>query len=201
LSLVTDAADMLISSLDAHRALLVDMTEMSGVMAKACYARFQATEDPEVRDKAIAAFDICGRNVRLSILAEVRLVTAASAAVFAAVDPWRASPPRQRAEADRDRDRYLDRERESDRERDGHPMTALGRAEALEKTLARNPDLDPDGRYTAQVIDIKARLKGETPPPPEPPNTPPDPPPAVRHAPANRAERRRMERRMRRASG
>ena len=196
---MTDAADILTSSLGAHRALLVDMTEMSGVMAKACYARFQATEDPEARDRAIAAFDICGRNVRLSILAEVRLVNAA--AVFAAVETRRASAPRQRTEADRDRDRYLDRERESDRERDGHPMTPLGRAEALEKTLARHPDLDPDGRYTAQVIDIKARLKGETPPPPEPPHTPPDPPPATRNAPANRAERRRLERRMRRASG
>jgi hypothetical protein len=196
---VTDAADILTSSLGAHRALLVDMTEMSGVMAKACYARFQATEDPEARDRAIAAFDICGRNVRLSILAEVRLVNAA--AVFAAVETRRASAPRQRTEADRDRDRYLDRERESYRERDGHPMTALGRAEALEKTLARNPDLDPDGRYTAQVIDIKARLKGETPQPPEPPHTPPDPPPGARPAPANRAERRRLERRMRRASG
>jgi hypothetical protein len=196
---VTDAADILTSSLDAHRALLVDMTEMSGVMAKACYARFQATEDPEARDRAIAAFDICGRNVRLSILAEVRLVNAA--AVFAAVETRRASAPRQRTEADRDRDRYLDRERESDRERDGHPMTPLGRAEALERTLARNPDLDPDGRYTAQVIDIKARLKGETPQPPEPPHTPPDPTPGARPAPANRAERRRLERRMRRASG
>ena len=198
---VTDAADILTSSLGAHRALLVDMTEMSGVMAKACYARFQATEDPEARDRAIAAFDICGRNVRLSILAEVRLVNAAAAAVFAAVETRRASASRQRTEADRDRDRYLDRERESYRERDGHPMTALGRAEALDRTLARTPDLDPDGRYTAQVIDIKARLRGEAPPPPEPPNTPPDPPPGARPAPANRAERRRLERRMRRASG
>jgi hypothetical protein len=128
-------------------------------------------------------------------------VNAAAAAVFAAVETRRASAPRQRTEADRDRDRYLDRERESYRERDGHPMTALGRAEALERTLARNPDLDPDGRYTAQVIDIKARLKGETPQPPEPPHTPPDPPPGARPAPANRAERRRLERRMRRASG
>jgi hypothetical protein len=188
--------------IQAQKALLSGMAEMAGDMAKDCHARFKAAgSDNEAKDKAIAAFDICGRNVRLSILAEVRLFTAVSTAVFNAVaNDQRGRRVRSQAarERDRDRDRYLDRERESDRdrERDGFPMTAMGRAEALEKTIAKNPDLDPEGRYSATIIDIKARLNGEIPPPPEP-----DPAPTLPYAPANRAERRRLERRQRRASG
>lgn len=190
---MSDGADI-----QAQKALLSGMAEMAGDMAKDCHARFKAAgSDNEAKDKAIAAFDICGRNVRLSILAEVRLFTAVSTAVFKSVANDQRGP-RVRSQADRDRDRYLDRERESDRdrERDGFPMTAMGRAEALEKAIVRNPDLDPDGRYSAQIIDIKARLNGEMPPPPEP-----DPAPTLQYAPANRAERRRLERRQRRASG
>ncbi len=182
----------------AQQVLLSRMAAAAGDMAEDCYARFKAAgEDNDAKDRAIAAFDICGRNLRLSILAETRLITAVTTAVFKAVANDQFSP-RFRTEADRDRDRDLDRERESDRdrERDGFPLTAMGRAEALEKAIARNPDLDPDGRYSAEIIDIKARLQGENPPPPEP-----QPPPAFHHPPANRAERRRLERRMRRASG
>jgi hypothetical protein len=193
---VTDDADILAHA-EAHRPLLAGLAEMAGVMAKDCFERFKAAEDSDAKDKAITAFDICGRNVRLSILAEVKLVTATGAAIFKAVANDH-RPPRLRTEADRDRDRYTDRERESDRdrERDGFPLTAMGRAQALEKAIATTPDLDPDGRYSAKIIDIKARLNGEPPSPPEP-----DPPPTFHHPPANRAERRRLERRLRRASG
>jgi hypothetical protein len=191
-SAVTHETDIL-----ARKPMLAGLAEMASAMARDCYARFQAAgSDNDAKDRAIAAFDICGRNVRLSIMAEVKLVTSAAAPVFAAAGSYR--PARLRTDEDRERDRMRDREtdRERERETDGHPLTPLGRAEALEKAIARNPDLDPDGRYTAQVIDIKARLQGETLPPPEP-----DPPPAVHQPPANRAERRRLERRMRRASG
>lgn len=179
----------------AQKALLSGLAEMAGDMARDCHVRFKAAgSDNEAKDKAIAAFDICGRNVRLSILAEVRLFTAVSTAVFKSV----ANDHRQRVrtEADRDRDRYLDRERESDRdrERDGFPLTAMGRAQALEKVIVRNPELDSDGRYSAKIIDIKARLSGDA--------LEPEPsPPAFHPPPINRAERRRQGRRQRRASG
>jgi hypothetical protein len=183
------------ADIKAQRARLSDITDMAGVMAKACFEIFQSAPDAETRLKAVTAFDICGRNVRLSILAETKLFAALSTAVFSAANESR--PSRVRTDADRFYDQMRDRERdrEHERDRDGFLLTPMGRAEALEKVLVRNPDLDPDGRYTAQVIDIKARLRGETPPPE------PDPPPAVRHPPANRAERRRLERRLRRASG
>lgn len=191
---MTDAADIL-----AQRRGLSALADMANAMAEACFERHEAASDPDARERAIAAFEICARSVRLSILCSVRLSAATRAAVSAANDQ---RPLAQHTDADRDRDRDLAPDREHDREReretDGHPMTALGRAEALEAALPRNPDLDPDGRFTAQIINIKARLQGAPPPEPSPPlSAYPDIPPGL----LNRADRRRLERRKRRASG
>ena len=93
-------------------------------------------------------------------------------------------------------------ERERERESDGHPATTLGRAEALEALLVRSPQLDPDGRATAEIIQIKAFLTDAPPEPPDPRSPePPQPrmgfdasPPAPSRS-LNRAERRQLKRR------
>jgi hypothetical protein len=181
---------------------LADLAEMSTDMAKACYARFNATDDKDARREAMADFETCARSTRLSILCGLRMSAARRDAIRAAADVALRPDVRLRTEADRERDRIYDRlrDRESDRETetDGHPMTALGRAQALEQALAGNPGLDPEGRYTARVIDIRSRLQGAEPEPPEPP----EPAPAFEAPlPLNRAQRRSLERRKRRASG
>ncbi len=181
---------------------LAELADMATSLAKACYARFNAAEDSEQRREAIADFETCARSTRLSILCSLRMSAARRDANRAAVETEARPAVRLRTDADRERDRAYDslRDRESDRETetDGHPMTALGRAQALEAVLSASPGLDPGGRYTARVIDIRSRLEGAGPPEPEPPEAA-----AAFEAPRslNRAQRRSLERRQRRASG
>ena len=191
---MSDAADIL-----AQRKGLSALADMAKTMARACFERHEAASDPEAKDRALAAFEICARSARLSILCSVRLSTAGAARFAAANDP-RPQGPRTDADRDGDRDRHREHDRERERDTDGHPMTALGRAEALHAALPRHPDLDPDGRVAARVIAIKARLQDAKPPAepsPSPPSSAQDHPPGA----LNRAERRWVERQRRRASG
>ena len=91
---------------------------------------------------------------------------------------------------------YPERERETETERDGFPMDPMGRVQALERIITRNPTLDPDHRVGAEIIQLKAFLTQPEPPTPVPP-TANTAPPAPLGRPLNRAERRRQ----RRASG
>lgn len=170
----------------------------------------------------VALFNDLGRSLRLTLSLELRLarplaVRAAQETRLAELRPERPEAPERpetfdRAEplerADNDhRPVRLEFERESETESDGHPDTPLGRAEALQELLTRGAHLDPDGRITAEVIQIKTFLTEGSPEPPggKPPgrgprSTPPSgsrtsgasDPPLGR--PLNRAERRRLRR-------
>lgn len=193
---MTPPADIL-----ALQHTLSNMADLAADMGREAHARYKSSEDPEARSRAVADFDVCARNVRLSALCYARLAQALRLGITeeAGLDRSSSSRPAKATDVPRYRDRDWEREKEREREydRDGHPLTAMGRAEALETAIARNPGLDPDGRYSARIIDIKARLNGETPEPPEP-----EPPSQTFHTPpTNRAERRRLEKRKRRASG
>ena len=179
-------------------------------------------ETAEGRDflTEVALFNDLGRSLRLTLSLEMRLASSTPLAVKAAAQegetrlptlrPERPEAPEgpERAETlarpePLDRSEWdhrpvrLEFERESETEGDGHPDTPLGRAEALEELLARGSHLDPDGRITAEIIQIKAFLTEGAPEPPRP--EPPRPhrgppsaadPPLAR--PLNRAERRRL---------
>ena len=93
-----------------------------------------------------------------------------------------------------DRREYPERERESETERDGFPMDPMGRVQALERIITRNPTLDPDHRVSAEIIQLKAFLTPPEPPTPLPPKSPAarPGPPATLGRPLNRTERRRQ---------
>lgn len=178
-----------------HRDALDRMVEMSRAMAEAAFARHEASEDPDVRDRAVAAFDICARNTRLSILAGVRLVTGSFEALRTEINLTRAATPTRVGAGSTRLAREREVEHEAERDRDGHPLTVRGRADALGAALAKAPELDPDGRFTAEITDIKTRIAEEA------PRSGKARPPPGAEPPLNRAQRRMLERRLRRASG
>lgn len=201
-----------------HSACLQRLAERTEAVLERAYVRVMAATGRDVLAET-AVFSDLGRALRLTLALEMRLanLTPATASVAARLRPDRldrldsaerpeeveqlegaellqdGERPARADQADR-----LQFERESERESDGHPATALGRAEALEALLVRSPQLDPDGRATAEIIQIKAFL---TDAPPEPPDSKsPEPPrgfggaPPALSRPLNRAERRRLKR-------
>lgn len=194
-----------------HSACLHRLADRTEAMLEVAFARAMAAEGRDVLAE-FALFSDLGRALRLTLALEMRLLTLKPAAAWksqaADVRPQRSEKDGQSEEAEQpeaaeqqeraDRPERPEIERERETERDRYPATALGRAEALAGLLTGNPQLDPDGRVTAEIIQIKAFLS-ETGPNPEPPRTqPPRPPHAASAAspglsrPLNRAERRRL---------
>lgn len=189
--------------------LLIDLAEMAGDLARQAYEAAKA--DKAAFATYVNSFLGLGRCVRLSILAEHRLrqglpeariaeaqITEKRVALEPYAEPLETEALEREEPADRPERIRFDTEREVETESDGFPMTPMGRAEALEAILARNPALDPEGRRSAQIIEIKSRLRPEPerPPPASPGSSDPPRRPAL-----NRAERRREAHRLRRASG
>lgn len=193
---------------------LIEWTE--AVMALSV-RRIEAAEGRDFLTE-VALFNDLGRSLRLTLGLELRLArplavkAGAQETRLPELRPERPEAPERpetlvRAEplerADNDhRPVRLEFERESETESDGHPDTPLGRAEALEALLTRSAHLDPDGRITAEVIQIKTFLTEGSPEPPG--RGPPSPPPSGSRTPGvadpplgrplNRAERRRLRR-------
>ena len=213
-----------------HSACLQRLAEWTEAVIALSVPRIEAAEGRDFLAE-VALFNDLGRSLRLTLGLELRLASLMPLSAKAAVQDARRADLRperlealerpeileapetlDRAEtlarADNDhRPRRLEFERESETESDGHPDTPLGRAEALEELLAKGSHLDPDGRITAEIIQIKAFLTEGSPEPPrgEPPGRgPPSPPPSTSGAPGasdpplgrplNRAERRRLRR-------
>ena len=205
-----------------HSALLQRLAERTEAVIALCVRRIEVAEGRDFLAE-VALFNDLGRSLRLTLSLEMRLANLTPLAVKAVaqdaglpdVRPERAEtlepletldgPERPEALARPDNDHRplrLEFERESETESDGHPDTPLGRAEALEELLAKGPHLDPDGRITAEIIQIKAFLSASDPPDPDPPNAPaPDgngsdalPQTPALGRPLNRAERRRLRR-------
>lgn len=193
-----------------HSACLQRLAERTEAVLERAYTRVMAATGREVLAEA-ALFNELGRALRLTLALEMRLasLTPATASAAAGLDrldrpdsaerPEEVEPLEDAKRPPRaDRAERLVFERESERESDGFPATPLGRAEALEALLVRRPQLDPDGRASAEIIQIKAFLEGAPPEPPDP--TPPEPPrgfeasPPACSRPLNRAERRRLKR-------
>ena len=202
-----------------HSACLQRLAERTEAVLERAYVRVMAATGRDVLAET-AVFSELGRALRLTLALEMRLATLAPATASAAAglrpdrldrldgaerpeeveqleEPQQeGARPARADQADR-----LVFEREVERESDGHPATALGRAEALEALLVRSPQLDPDGRTTAEIIQIKAFLTDAQPEPPDPRSPgPPEPPigfgasPPALSRPLNRAERRRLKR-------
>ena len=164
----------------------MQLTEMTSVLLERALARTEAAEGPAFFE-AVEAFNDLGRGVRLSIALDLRL------AAFARIA---AEPVRLRVESTEPSarpERGDPREREREVESDGFPMDPMGRVTALETLLIRTPDLDPGGKVSAEIIELKAFLEGSKPPEPRGPAAVPSTP-TTRHPnrPPNRAERRRQ---------
>lgn len=216
---------MLNADLDPrYSACLHRLAEWTQTVIALSMRRIEAAEGRDFLAE-VALFNDLGRSLRLTLGLKMRLASFTPVAVRAAALDGETRLPGQRPERPEALDRperaetllrldndhpavRLEFERESETEADGHPNTPLGRAEALEDLLARGSHLDPDGRITAEVIQIKAFLTESSPEPPgrgpPPPSPPPSPltagasapsasdPPLLR--PLNRAERRRLRR-------
>ena len=202
-----------------HSACLQRLAERTEAVLELAFARVMAAKGRDVLAET-ALFSDLGRALRLTLALEMRLanLTPVTASAAARLRPDRLdsaerpeeAEPLERGELLQDDERparadQADRlvfERERERESDGHPATTLGRAEALEALLVRSPQLDPDGRATAEIIQIKAFLTDAPPEPPDPRSPePPQPrmgfdasPPAPSRS-LNRAERRQLKRR------
>ena len=154
-----------------HSACLQRLAERTEAVLEGVFVRLMAAEGPDLVLQTEQFCDL-GRALRLTLALEMRLMTLKPAAQglvqsaevqAAGIQPVRTERLTPRPE----------RERES--ERDGYPSTVLGRADALQGFITRRPALDPDGRVSADIIQIKAFLS--EPPEPETPNpeTPPSP--------------------------
>ena len=191
------------SLISRHSACLQRLAERTEAVLEGVFVRLMAAEGQDLNLQTEQFCDL-GRALRLTLALEMRLMTLKPAVQgfvpFAEVPSHAIAP----VEIERLtlRSERPERERERETESDGYPSTALGRAEALEGLITRRPALDPDGRVSAEIIQIKAFLSE----PPEPET--PEPPPGVGHSqiapsqsspsqptrPLNRAERRRLRR-------
>ena len=204
-----------------HSACLQRLAEWTEAVIALSMRRIEVAEGRDFLAE-VALFNDLGRSLRLTLSLEMRLANLTPLSVKTAAQdarrpelrperPETLEPPEtpDRAEtlarADNDhRPLRLEFERESETESDGHPDTPLGRAEALEELLAKGPHLDPDGRITAEIIQIKAFLTEGSPEPPGRGLPGRGPPPTGSRAPTasdpplgrplNRAERRRLRR-------
>ena len=203
-------------------ACLQRLAEWTEAVIALSVRRIEAAEGRDFLAE-VALFNDLGRSLRLTLSLELRLANVTPFAVKAAALDGEAKRPALRPERPEalegleraetlaraevlDRSEWdhrplrLEFERESETESDGHPDTPLGRAEALEEILARGSHLDPDGRITAEIIQIKAFLTESAPEPPRPEPPRPETPKPHRGTPSvadpprplNRAERRRL---------
>ena len=176
------------ADLAPHRATLQSLAEMTMAMTEQVYAQAMASQG----DKLIAVaglFCDLGRSLRLTLALDLRLAAfnpavAVARSVAKAAETSDAATPAERRE-------YPERERETETERDGFPMDPMGRVQALERIITRNPTLDSDHRVGAEIIQLKAFLTQPEPPTPVPP-TANTAPPATLGRPLNRTERRRQ---------
>ena len=171
-----------------HRATLQSLAEMTMAMTEQVYAQAMASQGDKLIETAGLFCDL-GRSLRLTIALDLRLTAfnpavAGVRSVAKAVEAPDTATPTERRE-------YPERERECDTERDGFPMDPMGRVQALERIITRNPTLDPDHRVSAEIIQLKAFLTEPEPTTPVPP-TASAAPPAPLGRPLNRAERRRQ---------
>ena len=202
-----------------HSACLQRLAEWTEAVIALSVRRIEAAEGRDFLAE-VALFNDLGRSLRLTLSLEMRLANLTPLAVKAAVQdtrlpevrperPETLEPPEtlERAETlprpDNDhRPLRLEFERESETECDGHPDTPLGRAEALQELLAKCSHLDPDGRITAEIIQIKAFLTEDAPDPPgRGPARPHSGPPSAADPPLGRPLNRAERRRLRRSSG
>lgn len=179
-----------------HSACLEELAELSMQLLRKVHRLAMETEGKDFVSAALLCNDIA-KGVRLSIALERRVMSCKP-------DQVRVEASEPRDPETRERRSEVERDRERERESDSFPMTVLGRAEAFLRLLTRNPDIDPDGRVTAQVIQIKAYLSGKAPDPDPPPTRPkvhPTSEPIPFTQPTNRAERCAQQHRLRRSSG
>ncbi len=180
------------SAIRSHRTTLMHLTEMTSAVVEVAYARTMAAEGPAFLE-AVEVFSDLGRGLRLSIALDLRLMAFARVAdqpVRVRTETPERAEPATRTEP-------MERERERDVERDSFPMDPLGRVCALEHIITRTPELDPDRKVSAEIIELKAFLERPEPTPPEPQGPQQLKPTSTLSRPPNRAERRRK----RRASG
>ena len=171
-----------------HRAMLQSLAEMTMAMTEQVYAQAMASQGDGLIETASLFCDL-GRSLRLTLALDLRLAAlnpavAGLRSVAKAAEAPDAATPTERRE-------YPERERETETERDGFPMDPLGRVQALERIITRNPTLDPDHKVSAEIIQLKAFLTIPEPPTPVPPTARPGPP-ATLGRPLNRTERRRQ---------
>ena len=188
------------SLISRHSACLQRLAERTEAVLEGVFVRLMAAEGPDLVLQTEQFCDL-GRALRLTLALEMRLMTLKPAVQgfvpSADVQSAAIAPVETERLTRADRPERPERERERENESDGYPSTALGRAEALEGLITRRPALDPDGRVSADIIQIKAFLSE----PPGPPS--PGPPPGIAPSqsaasqptrPPNRAERRRLRR-------
>ena len=174
-----------------HRATLQSLAEMTLAMTEQVYAQAMASQGDRLIETAGLFCDL-GRSLRLTIALDLRLAAFNPVANVVRSVATAAETPDAAATAERRE--YPERERETEAERDGLPMDPMGRVQALERIITRNPTLDPDHRVSAEIIQLKAFLTEPEPPTPVPPKSPDasPSPPAPLGRPLNRAERRRQ---------
>ena len=180
---------------DIHRRTLAHLAEMTLAMSEQVYTQAMGREG-DALIQAAGVFGDLGRGLRLTIALDLRLaafnLAAAEARSIAKAEtitlPAPAAHKTQRERPERER------EIESESDRDGFPMDPMGRVQALERIITRNPTLDPDRKVSAEIIQLKAFLMEPEPPTPAPPKSPAarPGPPATLGGPLNRAERRRQ---------
>ena len=174
-----------------HRATLQSLAEMTMAMTEQVYAQAMANQGKALIETAGLFCDL-GRSLRLTIAMDLRLA-AFHPAVAGVRSVAKAAEPSDAA-SNTERREYPERERETETERDGFPMDPMGRVQALERIVTRNPTLDPHHRVSAEIIQLKAFLTPPEPPTPVPPKSPDASPgpPATLGRPLNRTERRRQ---------
>jgi len=184
-------------SMEFHRPALAHLAEMTSVVLEAAFARVQVAEGPAFLE-AVSAYSDLGRGLRLTIALDLRVAAFARVADqpvrLRAADTEIEAPDFVEPVERPDSADPVEREREREIEHDGYPMDALGRVSALQNIITRTPDLDPDRKVSAQIIELKAFLEGPEPTPPEPRGPVaerPSPTPTL-NRPPNRAERRRL---------
>lgn len=186
--------------------------ELTAMLMERAYARAEAVEGADWV-AAAGLFEGLARGVRLTIALELRLLAFEhqQSQVAQRIDTYRQRPERDRPEVGRPEvvgPAFMgpevvvsgadprEREREAETETDGYAATPLGRIAALQSHIAAAPDLDPDRRVGAEIIELKAFLAGPPPPKPSGPPAQSDHPAAEPGfgRPLNRAERRRLRR-------
>ena len=176
------------ADLAPHRATLQSLAEMTMAMTEQVYAQAMASTGDKLIETAGLFCDL-GRSLRLTIALDLRLAAFNPTVVGLRSVARAAETPDTTTRTERRE--YPERERETETERDGFPMDPMGRVQALERIITRNPTLDPDHRVGAEIIQLKAFLTEPEPPTPVPPTARPDPP-ATLGRPLNRTERRRQ---------